>query len=55
MRLDFLDPSDAIGPLEQLLALPDLTDDQAALFTDMLARAQAAAGVAALTTTTAGR
>jgi hypothetical protein len=50
VRLDFLDPADAVGPLEQLLALPDLTAEQSALFTDMLARARAAAGIAALPT-----
>lgn len=52
VRYEYLDPAEAIGPLEQLLALPDLTDDQRSLFEDMRAEAQAAAGVAAITTTT---
>jgi len=52
VRFEYLDPAEAIGPLEQLLSLPDLTDEQRALFEDMRAQAQAAAGIAALTTTT---
>ena len=52
VRLEYLDPAEAVGPLEQLLLLPDLTDDQRALFEGMFAQAQAAAGIAALPTTT---
>lgn len=52
VRFEYLDPADAIAPLEQLLALTDLTDDQRTLFGDMLAQAQAAAGLAAIATTT---
>ena len=52
VRFEYLDPADAIGPLDQLLALGDLTDEQRTLFEDMLAQAQIAAGLADTTTST---
>jgi cytochrome c-type biogenesis protein CcmH/NrfG len=52
VRFEFLDdPEGAIAPLEELLSSFELTDDQRALFDDMLTQARVAAGVAATTTT----
>lgn len=52
VRFEFLDePDGAVAPLEELLA-SEITDDQRALFEEMLAQVRVAAGVASSTTTT---